>query len=138
MLEPDELAQRLIAELEEAGFDELHGLLNAVIAPTGSPNELETYKHALEAITRNGHGYLCFERMRPPELHRLNDDQTTEFLNRLPDWFRFERSSGYWMLGNGDPLNDRYPVIFLTHLGVEKARKVLETRGYHWWSPRVR
>ncbi len=136
MIETDELQQRILAELQEAGFDDLHGTLNTVIDPTGSSEEIDRFRDALEALTQRGLGYLNFERINTRQLVRLSQEETSDFLANLGSWFRYDREQRYWTLGNGDPLIDQYPVLFLTRSGIEEANKILARRGYQWWAPR--
>jgi hypothetical protein len=136
MIAAVELQQRILAEVQEVGFDEIHGALNTVLDPTGSLDEVDRLREALVAITQKGFGYLCLERINPRELVRLNDDQAADLLAKLGDWFRFDTADHYWTLGNGDPLKDYSPVLFLTKSGIDEAHRILEVRGSNWWISR--
>lgn len=136
MIQATELAERILAELEDTGFDNLHAILNTVIQPSGSSDEIEELRNALSAITEGNLGYLNLEWINPQKIVRLNNEQSAKLIQELADWFRFDAEERYWVLGNGDPLKDPAPVLFLTRPGIEMARKILDARGYHWWMAR--
>lgn len=138
MIEDQELTQRILAEVHEAGFEDLHAILNTVLLATGSPGEVSALARSLRSILQGKLGYLALERMKPQELENLTDPQAEELISNLDNWFRFDQEENYWTLGNGDFLKDRYPVLFLTREGIAKAREILEHRGSAWWVRRKR
>ena len=136
MDDASELADRIVSELDDRGSDNLHSLLNTVIEPTGSVDEVNRLKEALAKILKRELGHLALERMHPRSSSTLADADAVGMLSTLQQWFRFDVSTQCWTLGNGDPLKDSYPVLVLEENGFSHARDVLEIRGYRWWMQR--
>lgn len=133
MIEASELTQRILAELEHAGSDNLHSILNTVVRVSGAINEVETLKKSLGEIINHRLGYLALERMFPRSSVRLDEAASHRLVENLDGWFRFDETERYWTLGNGDPLKVPYPVLSLSDAGFALAREILGGRGNRWW-----
>lgn len=129
-----ELADRILAELDERGADNLHSILNTVIEPTGSPHEIDGLGLALADMLRQKEAHLALETMYPRKTSRLGEADAEAMLAALHRWFKYDASQRYWMLGNGDPLKDEYPILVLSDIGQLRAQRLLEMRGYRWWT----
>ena len=138
MITSDEMQLRLLAELEEAHFDNTFSLLNTVIAPSGSESELTILVQATVDLVAGGKVVIGTENFYPRNEQVLTGEEAILFAKGLADWFRFDVDTNMWTTTSGDMRKERYPFVRLTKSGLEAAREILGNRGYRWWEPRRR
>jgi hypothetical protein len=134
LITEEELAARLVAELEEARRDNVFALLNTVIEPTGAPAELALYARALRRLIDDGKLTLGLEVFATDRDREFDIKEAHSFLDDFPRWFRFETSArdGPLWLFTG-LRTDQSPFVSLTQKGYDAAVALLEERGYQWW-----
>jgi len=70
----------------------------------------------------------------PADPREMSSADADAQLRRIHDWFRFDTATVRWTLKMGDIKKSRIPAIRVTPKGTEEAIKVLERRGYRWWT----
>ena len=136
MTELSEISQRVVAELEEQGWDNVYSLLNTVVEPTGDLNELSLFRQALDQIVREKLGIITMEHFFPRDPQPLTTPQSLELIAALEDWFMYDLEDPHWTLKVGDILKTRLPILNLTPQGLKQSEAILHRRGYQWWRPR--
>ena len=133
MITSDEMQQRLLAELEEAHFDNVFSLLNTVIAPSGSEMELAIMVQATLGLVVDGKLAIGTQGFYPMNEQILPKDEAIPFAEGLANWFRFDFDARMWTLARGDMRQERYPFVRLTKSGLAASHEILGSRGYQWW-----
>jgi hypothetical protein len=128
-----EIDERILAELDEAGFENIFTLANTVFPPEGLASEIYRPAHALGRLLAHGLIDTAFRHGPPRGREVFTPEQSRALLDRLDDWFSFEPGRSRWTLKKGDPRPTRIPEIALTPAGIEKSRHLLGRRGYQWW-----
>jgi hypothetical protein len=128
-----ELAQRILAELEEAWAENVTSTLNTVLDVKGESEELDAMFRALRELTLLD---LIVLRDRVEPMGPVDTLDKARSLARLQDlksllWF--DTDSQLWTQGSA---RARAEIVALD-AGLEAARKLLDQRGYQWWRNRA-
>lgn len=131
----DEVAHRILAELEEAGEENPAAMLNTVLDPKGDQQELIAFQSALRQLVKSGLAAMSVDR---DQSRRLVDATVTVSLTEIdaiPTWLRFDIQKNYWVDSRvkGPPFHQMFPLIVLTEAGRNTCAKILSQRGYQWW-----
>ena len=136
MTDLTEMEQRILAELEECGEQNVFSMLNTIVDPKGDATEVTLLQQALQGLVQRDYVIMGLEgivRRNPEELGKA---ASLELLSQLGDWFRFDVVDPHWTLSKGDFRNERYPAIYSTAAGRKQAVEILTQRGYQWWRPK--
>ncbi len=131
----DELEERLISELEEAGFEDLITLLQTVTARSGTPEELASIREAVNTLLGAGLVTIMSEATLPNHPMELRQSEAEALLANMASEFRFDATKRYWLYTkeNGPPFVLQYPEVRLTAAGRSAATVILARRGHRWW-----
>lgn len=133
-----EMAERLLATLEEAGNERANPLLNTIINPTGNPDEVLLFQQTLkDLLTEN----LVVIRMTsiPHGRQALTDEDAMAQIAILANHYNFDPTEGIWSdtrYGGPPYYQIPEPEVVLTKSGREKSVQLLQERGYEWWRQR--
>lgn len=133
MLKLGELAERALAELEEAGSDNIFALLNTIIAPQGHTSEIDEFRIALSSLLAHDLVTLEIARFGHRNAEQLTREQSATVLGTLEQWFRNDPALRSWRLREGDMRHESFPAVRLTLQGRTQSEVVLDAKGYRWW-----
>ena len=122
-----EMADRILSELEEYPQDNPVALLNTVVEPAGGDAELAVLEAALHLLLTNKEIVYPIIRIRNAASPKV--ETRAEDLARL---IKFDTEAHRWAYNNADPQRN-VAEIRITDIGLTKARGLLERRGYRWW-----
>jgi hypothetical protein len=131
-----EMEQRVLAELEECGEQNIFAMLNTIIDPTGDAPEVTLLQQALQGLVERDYVTMGLEGFAPRNPEELGKAASLELLSCLGSWFRFDAADPHWTLSKGDIKKERIPAIYSTDAGHQKAVEILTQRGYQWWRPK--
>lgn len=121
-----ETAVRILSELEEAGEEELVTLINTVMPRTGEPSELDEFSSAVRDLISSG--AITTERkgisqsFEPSSIMHESQSKLSVVA--------FDPVDGYWI-----DTTEAYDVYAIASpAGLERARRILDERGYKWWT----
>ena len=123
---PQEMAERILSELEEAGRDNPVAMLNTVIKPTGYAAELSLLQDALRLMVVRGEVDYPFP--------RATGELPLDAIGNLALTVHFDGQSERWAYVNRDLSQVRD--LALTKIGLSRAHQLLGDRGYRWWLQR--
>lgn len=123
---PNETLSRILAELEEAGEEEMVTLVNTVMPRTGESGELDMFSSALIDLIVSG-DITAERRSRGRSLEPISPANE---VRRTLSGFAFDRVEGFWV--DATKAFDVYVVA--SPAGLERARRILDERGYRWWN----
>jgi hypothetical protein len=131
----DEMHQRILSEIEEAGEEDVCTLLNTVIAATGAAKEVADFRTAVEGLIRADLVRVAIDRDATGRLQDQSRDASLDVISHLNSNVIYDEGRGVWkdIEDAGPPYDDFYPYIVTTELGQEKAFEILDARGYQWW-----
>lgn len=121
------MMQRILAELEEAGEENISSMLNTIVMPSGDRSELATYATALAQLVEQGLVRVEFE--SDENSTPLQQAGAADIIRDLDHHLHFSGEDGEW----GFIDTERTPVIIGTDSGLARAEAILEDRGYQWW-----
>jgi hypothetical protein len=130
LIDVPEMMQRILAELEEAGEENVSSMLNTIVVPSGERSELAVYKSALAQLVEQDLVRVEFEtddNSRPPP-----QQNATNIVQSLDTYLRYSGEDREWGFVDGN----RAPVVIGTDSGLARAEAILEDRGYQWWRQR--
>lgn len=133
MSQLDEVSLRILAELEEAGEENIFSMLNTIIEPKGVDTEVVAFKQALGILLTEGLVTLGLGTSGSRTIEPKSLQESQSLIADLNSWFRFDMSRRLWTLGQGDLREATIPEIRLTKAGRARSEKVLGERGYQWW-----
>jgi hypothetical protein len=133
MINKNEMQLRLLAELEEAHWNNVFSLLNTVIVPSGDLSEPGVMQDAVLAMVAEGKLLIGTEAFYPRKAELLSSEAAVEFASRLAEQFEFNARESYWTYVGGSMRTGRYPFVELTAEGLKAAEAILGQRGYRWW-----
>jgi hypothetical protein len=131
-----EMEQRVFAELEECGEQNVFAMLNTIIDPTGDAAEVILLRQAVQALVERDYVIMGLEGFAPRHPEELGKTASLELLSKLDNWFRFDAEDPHWTLSTGDIKKERIPAVYSTDAGHQKAVEILTQRGYQWWRPK--
>lgn len=121
------LARLILANLEEAGEDDLAALLNTITSGRGSIEELVTFIATLAELIETD---LLFIATRREDVSRqwirLSKSESLDLVARLETLMRWYSKDRLWNI----PQNTFRPHVVLTDAGVLAARRVLDQDGW--------
>lgn len=132
MTELNEVALRILSELEEAGAENISSTMNTVLKVTGTPDDIEVFQEALTSLIRAGDvsiGYATGPSGRIMPVSTEEGEATTQALSRLVN---YDARQTNWIWEKTKPRAE----ILVTPEGLAKAREILDERGYQWWRER--
>jgi hypothetical protein len=133
-----ELQQRILAELEEAGEDDVPTLMNAVMSVTGAPSDIGEFKAALVKLCDRE--FICMSNKQSKPLGKLaclSLEKTKAEVAKISAFLIFDDARHRWIDGRrvAPPYLTPFPMVVLTENGLNIARQLLDERGYQWWRP---
>ena len=129
MISNDEQQLRILAELEEAGEEELVALLNTAVDKTrGHPEEVALFREAMEQLIDKGLVLMAPQNEPGKRLVEVDAKQSLTMLSEVLGSLIFGADDLHW---TADPFVYTYAV--LTDAGRLAAKKLLGERGYRWW-----
>lgn len=131
MIEINEMERRILSELQEAGEENIAGLINTVIDPMGDMIELTRMRQALDNLVRDGLARIALSRDAARKLVPLSVEQSLEVVAKIDTFLRFRASDSHWTWSG-----DSKPHIVVTVEGRSRADEILDQRGYQWWRPK--
>lgn len=135
MIDTAEMKNRILATLEEAGFEDANSLLNTVIAPSGNSAEPKLFEDALIELVEEGAVFIEMTGNRWPRDWRPKNDGRSLAQN-LSDYYVFDLSERIWKDSRFRWQADKAPSeprVELTDAGQAKSIELLKERGYEWW-----
>lgn len=129
-----------MATLEEAGAETVNLLLNTVIEPEGIAAEPELLERAVIELMDEKLVYLDLTNSRWPRDWRPEDDARRAIAN-LPTYYVYDIASRRWQDSRyrwkpGARISE--PEVVLTTAGRAASVRLLEARGYEWWTAHLR
>ena len=130
-----EIAQRILSELEEAGFEDLTTLLVTVTPRAGTADELVDFMTAISELAQLGLVKVADDAGKFAPRDYLSVDKAVVFLSGLYSVLEFRVSDRAWIYSKrGAGASRAYqPEARLTEDGRSVARDILGRRGYQWW-----
>jgi hypothetical protein len=135
MKDLEEIKQRVLSEVEEAGAEGVTCLMNTVLPKTGDEHELSVFMVALDKLVTEGLVFMAHvldDRGRRWS-KGLSEDESRADIRALSQSLRFCSEGAFWT-ADDETLPERE--VVLTDAGRAKAEKILEDRGYQWWRSR--
>ncbi|MEQ1613897.1 MAG: hypothetical protein ABL904_14215 [Hyphomicrobiaceae bacterium] len=131
----DEVMQRILAELEEAGEENPAAMLNTILDPNGDQQQLIAFQSALRRLVESGLAAMSVDRDQSRRLTDATVSVSLTEIDALPTWLRFDLQKKYWADNRvkGPPFRQMYPQIVLTEAGRSASVGILTQRGYQWW-----
>lgn len=129
MSELSELAQRIVSELEEAGFENVPSTMNTVLNLTGTTDDIDEFRGALGEIIQLGLADIGYVDVHMGKLRAVPRDEMEEVIGSLGKMMSFDAAERYWIWDR----SQRVAEIIATKAGVAKSHEILEERGYQWW-----
>lgn len=139
MLSSNEVELRILATLEEAGEENITGLMNTVTLPWPSKEIKATFLEALRALIRKDFVRLSVSRTTQLRLAELSIDGSLQETDLQDNKLAFDEKRALWTdpSRKGPPFPEPFPYVITTELGKVRSRDVLVSRGYQWWAPHV-
>ena len=133
MIEIKEMGLRIMAELQEAGEENIAALLNTVLDPNGEVTELKVLLQALNDLIQNDAIRIALpqkptEQTVPQRTMPLSKEDSISTVRRLNTYMHYSVDKNRWTFSQ-----DAHPEVVLTKTGFTAAEKILEERGYQWW-----
>jgi hypothetical protein len=131
-----ELEQRILCDLEEADAvtENVFALINSVTSAKGAQSEVVELVTALRSLMERELIHIGLGTDDHRRIEQSSTPNSLYLIDELPHWFRYDSGTPHWTLSKGEFLTDRYPFASLTRHGRQRAREVLETRGFRWWN----
>lgn len=129
MLDQSELLARVLSELQEAGEENIPTLANTIFAAgQAAPERIPELQATLSQMIALGLIRIALEVEEGKNLEDLSDEDSQTFINQLENHLILRSHSNSWT-GGLRP----WPLIVTTNAGKERARTILDERGYRWW-----
>jgi hypothetical protein len=128
MLESQELEQRILTELEEAGEENIPTLINTILMPAGDPEEAASMGQALAALVNEDLVRVAIDRDKSRRWRKLSKSESLAIIAQIQDHLKFKSSGMHWTGGERP-----WPNIVSTAAGKTRGREILDERGYQWW-----
>jgi len=131
----DELEQRVLATLDEAGAENAISLLNTTVSTQGDAGEIESYVHAINRLALTNFIVIADEKEPGAGLADLEPDAAPLAMDEFAKRLKFDRSAGLWVdeSRTGPPFAPLRPIVVASTTGRKAARKIVDARGESWW-----
>jgi hypothetical protein len=137
MREISEIAQRILAELDEFIADDLFATINAVMEGRGSRRELDEFLAAIKELVERGYVILGEQDWGFSNQAFLDQVGSLKFMGGLGERFEFHPESPGWGIPGGYRRDARCPAIAATKAGLSLAERIVDERGERWWEQKV-
>ena len=130
MVDDEEMKNRILAELEEAHWEDAAAMFNSVITPSGHDDEKSALHRSLSSLV---HARLIDMTIPGNEQGRLRPLSLAAALAMIDDLgkqLQFDKKDASWVCMCA--ANAR-PTILLSASGLIEARRLLAANGYQWW-----
>ncbi len=124
-----ELAQRILAVLEEAGEENVSSTLNTVLAVHGGAQEIVNFREAIVLLLSDGLADLVVRSGSSGDFHVLSRQESIVELSAFEQTMDFDTSEGIWVWDKRKPR----AYVRLTDKGQQESERILTDRGYQWW-----
>ena len=131
MTELSEFAQRTLAELDEAGEENLPTLLNTILIPTGESNEFLGLRDAISSLLQENLVRIAFERDQSLRLKDISFEDSLSVVEHLSEHLIYNPEVRHWTGGQRP-----WPHVVSTERGKQRGNEILSVRGYQWWRQR--
>lgn len=128
MIDPKELTLRVLAEINEAGEENVAALMNTVFDRLGDTSEIESMQSALGILTSAGLIRIAMVRDAQVGLLSLSVDESLAEIAKMQNCLRFRLTDRHWAFAG-----QIHPEVVATDLGIEKSEQILDERGHKWW-----
>ena len=138
MIDVSELELRILANLEEAGEENVPALLNTILLNADEESAyLDSYLKALQNLVTKDHVRLSTSRGSDRRLADLSIANSLREIEGQRGELIFDASEKLWRDKSrvGPPYGPTYPYVVLTKVGRALSIKVQTERGYQWWAP---
>jgi type II secretory pathway component PulK len=125
----DELAMRILSELEEAGAENVTSTMNTVMTATGDNAEFDKTQRALESLIQTDLVRIAYRTEDSAGLQSRSKDESLSAVQNMRQYITYRSLDRLWVWDRTQPRAE----ILATDLGMTKARQVLDERGYQWW-----
>jgi hypothetical protein len=134
----DELSERILATLEEAGEENIPTLMNTVVTSADVAPNVDDLQEALRELLQKRLARLATSAAPGQRLKELQQDVEENEIARLSDWLQYDTALRSWVdrRTSGPPYSDSYPYVKLTQAGRAASTRILSAKGYEWWRPR--
>ena len=136
-----ELAQRILAELEEAGEEDVATLLNTCMVVSGQIEQVAEISAAFAELISIKLASIAISRDPGGRLVDLPQKQALEYASTVGKYVSYSQADGHWL---NVPLSvprsgtDYFDPVHAvsTPEGRDVAFEILDQRGYQWWRPK--
>ena len=135
MEDVSEIESRILAELEEAGSENIPALMNTVMVSIGAEQEATLTQQAIRNLLASK-----FVTLRMSSIPKGNEPKTSDkafaIIDELKAHLKYVNSEQHWTDERmaGPPFfQNPVPEIVLTDTGLLRSRSILNERGYQWW-----
>ena len=132
MNELDEIASRVLAQLEEAHSENVTSTMNTIFEVSGQESELSDMQAALRELIASDLVRIGYEDTRAGKIIAVSKEQSMADTVNLTSQINFNDSEGIWKWDKRFPRSQ----IVATSSGLVVADKLLQMRGYQWWRQR--
>lgn len=124
-----ELASRILANLYEAGSENVSSTLNTILHPVGSKEEPNAMAAAAASLLAADLIYLTRAVDHPGRGIRIVGDEAQAFTSDFAASMNFNSERRIWTWVEAIPMVE----LVLTEAGNEEAYRILDERGHQWW-----
>jgi hypothetical protein len=137
MISDDEMRDRVLGLLEEAGENNAYSLLNMTEKPSNDIRMVHALARVLLHLQKTGLANIGLESPFPSNVQWLTLDALGPVLDVLPTRFAFDHASGNWTMPGAPPHKQTLLYVGLTKRGMEKAVEVMTAHGGIWWTTKT-
>jgi hypothetical protein len=130
-----ELELRILAVLEELGFENIPAMMNTILSPNGSSDEISKFQATLSSLLDSALIEIHMSSL-PTGFVPLSREAALTEIAGLQQHLKFVEVKKYWTDDRmtGPPyFQELVPEIVRTDAGLQRGIAVLEARGYEWW-----
>jgi hypothetical protein len=135
-----EIAQRILAFLEEAGQEEVRLTMLSIYVTDKSPDNIRGFVASLKDLAQLGYIRMAKDYDASRRLIKLSVADSIDAVAAISTYMQFSTENEYWFDSRvtGPPYSTMLPYIMLTDEGYRKAAEIMTARGWEWWNPRVK
>ena len=124
-----EQGQRILAELEEAGFENVSCIINTVSLGSGHAAELAENLAAIDELVVKGFAQVAYENEALGKLESISTQASMSAIAEFEKKIAFDVAEGIWKWVR----HSSRAYLRVTGSGLEKSRQILNERGHQWW-----